>query len=194
MKHLLFSIALTIFLVACCPKRQPCYLFTMTDTEWNMLGFDTINIAITPIEKNTTLTHICVFQDETGKKDTLKQELTIYEMHILCEYGRCCPNCPNWVPNCVIEDSIINNAFIFACQPSDIDISFDSMGYGFEAFPDTLTNFSFQNIIYPQAFRFQADTNHFLPNKVYLKTLYFAPRKGLLKLEFTQNHFWERIN
>ncbi len=59
---------------------------------------------------------------------------------------------------------------------------------------DTLTHFSIQNETYERVFRFQADTTLFSPDSVCLKTLYFAPRKGLVKIDFTQNHFFERIN
>lgn len=196
MKTFLLLLSLSIFLIACCPKRD-CPSFSMTDAEWDMLGTDTTNILPSLMKESKKLKHNCIFKDEKGKYDTLIQTLESSYGQRFCEWFCCNSRCGNWIMANQLKDSLDIHLLFWQIQfGSDFhfDLYMDRQTYNIQEFTDTLSNFPFQDTIYPQAFLYQPDSAQFLPDSVYLKRLYFAPKKGILKIEISPNHIWERTN
>ena len=144
--------------------------------------------------------HSCIFQDETGKNDTLMQmysyTTSIYPLN---------PNIPNpkymrfcewWIGRTTIKDSIGSDFLDFQLKgisglsPYTPEII---IGKGWLYQTDILTNISIRNITYPEVTAYQigtccpVDTNN-------MQTIYFVPRKGIVKIQMSPTHVWERIN
>lgn len=189
MKQFFLLTAFAVLIIGC-GSKETCTedKGILTDAEWDNLGIDTLNVAHTG-GYNPPFTHDCIFQDETGLKDTLLQSFHTYTLSVPSSSSPYAITCPHWDKVAEMNTPLESHTFSIKTSRSIApQIQFDGRAGSKK---ETLYNISVQNVSYPEVSVYEVNSPL---DSINVKKIYFAPRKGVIKVELSPSHVWERIN
>lgn len=191
-----------ILLSGCRPICEQCNEnHALSEQEWGSYGYDLPNQSTAPTGSTYSLSLVNQFMSEAGDSAAAFQTL-ISEKITVPNTESGCNNCTAYFIRGSIDFTYSGEAVKIHTPMTtiytgagktwitDVEINGVKKSVGVQ---DSITNMLIKGQNYPKAYHFVMDSAMYYPG-LQTREFYFAPGKGVVKILYTQNHFWERTN